>query len=245
MNQEVDTIDQAAETRARPKMSPDIAKAILTVMAKIKPLTKDSKNTFQKYSYVSVDQFYDLVGRLMAEADLFVMAFEKTMIVAKQSSTDDRGVTKESVWLSAVYDMYLYHASGAEFGPIERSIKVPASGAQSYASALSFVEKYFLRGLFKIPTGDPDADAEDKRTLPDTAVINDLQYEELLTEITSQGGKTLAGMLAFFNIESLSDLPASRYGEAVARLKERRARAETAKKITIESGRQPEAQDAK
>jgi ERF superfamily len=149
----------------RPGMPPEIAKAIVTVMAQIETLTKDAENKFAKYNYVSVDQFYDLIGRKMAAAGLFVLTFEKSIDISKRASTNDRGDVKESVWLSAVYDVFLYHESGASFGPVERSISVPASGAQAYASAQSFVAKYFLRGLFMVPTGDGDADGDEKRDL--------------------------------------------------------------------------------
>ena len=153
---------------ARPRMPPEIAAAVVAVMAKITPLSKDATNSFQRYDYVSVDQFYALVGRLMAEAGIFTVLYEKSMVVGERKTSDDRGNVKTSVWLSAVYDVWLYHKTGAAFGPVERSITVPASGAQSYASAISFVEKYYLRSLFKIPTGDGDTDQDDKRNLPAT-----------------------------------------------------------------------------
>ena len=162
----------------RPAMPPEIATAVVAVMSKITPLSKDSTNKFQKYDYVSVDQFYDLVGRLMSEAGIFTLLYEKSMAVGERTTTDDYGKVKTSIWLSAVYDVWLYHKSGASFGPVERSISVPAAGAQSYASAVSFVEKYYLRSLFKIPTGDGDADGEEKRNLPPTSRRQDAWPQE-------------------------------------------------------------------
>lgn len=151
----------------RPKMPPEIAKAIIAVMAKIKPLDKDAGGSGGiRYKYVSVDQFYELVGRSMAEAGIFLVAFEQGIDIRVRSSTDDRGGVRESTWLSIVFDLMIYHESGAEFGPIQRSTQVVASGPQAYASAQSFVEKYFLRALFKIPTGDSEPDAEPKHPLP-------------------------------------------------------------------------------
>lgn len=162
----VDEKCPSAELPKRPRMPPEIAKAIVAVMAKIEPLTKDAENTFQRYKYVSVDQFFEAVGKPMAEAGIFVVAFEDALDVSKRQTSNDRGDIKESVWLTATYDLFLYHVGGAEFGPVRRTITVPASGAQSYASAMSYVEKYFLRNLFKIPTGDGDADGDEKRDLP-------------------------------------------------------------------------------
>jgi len=156
-----------SEIPTRPAMPPEIAKAIVEVMGQIKTLGKEGENKFQKYNYTSVDQFYEAVGPLMAKAGIFTLPFEASMIVDKRETTDDYGKTKTSVWLSATYDIYVYHSSGAQFGPISRSIQVPASGAQAYASALSFIGKYFLRDLFKIPTGDDDdVDAQPKAALP-------------------------------------------------------------------------------
>ena len=164
-----ETSDAATVLRelARPAMPPEIAKAIVEVMAQVKPLGKEGENKFQKYNYTSVDQFYEAVGPLMAKAGIFTLPFEASMVVDKRETTDDYGKTKTSVWLSATYDIYIYHASGAQFGPIQRSIQVPASGAQAYAAAQSFVGKYFLRDIFKVSTGDDDdVDAQTKRPLP-------------------------------------------------------------------------------
>ena len=158
---------------SRPTMPPEIAAAVCVVMGQITTLSKDERNKFQNYDYVSVDQFYALVGPLMAEAGIFTMLYEKSMDVGERKTTSDRGDTKASVWLSACYDVWIYHKSGAAFGPVERSITVPASGAQSYASAISFVEKYYLRSLFKIPTGDGDEDGAPKRDLPANGRRND------------------------------------------------------------------------
>ena len=163
--------DTAAPTpplyRVRGDMPPAIAKAIVEVMGQIKTLGKEGENKFQHYNYTSVDQFYEAVGPLMAKAGIFTLPFEASMEVSKRETSDDQGRVKSSVWLTAIYDIYVYHSSGVQFGPIQRSIQVPASGAQAYASALSFIGKYFLRDLLKIPTGDDDdVDAQPKRELP-------------------------------------------------------------------------------
>jgi hypothetical protein len=52
------------------------------------------------------------------------------------------------------------------YGPIRRNQQVSATGPQSYGASEAYVEKYFLRNLFKIPTGELDADAEPQEGLP-------------------------------------------------------------------------------
>ena len=212
-------------------MPAEIAKAVIAVMASVKKLGKEGNNTFQRYKFTSVDQFYEALGPLMASHGLMDIALERSVSVEVREVADDRGTIKKSAWLMAVFDFWLFHESGAFYGPINRTQQVQATGAQSYAAAQSFAEKYFLRNLFKIPTGDVDeVDASQQVGLPDTAVINDSQYEALSTEITAQGGGLIEPFLKIFKIASLSDLPASRYDEAMARLKKRREDAAAVKK---------------
>ena len=132
-----------------PVMPPEIIKAIIGVMSEVKKLAKEGNNAFQRYKFTSVDQFYEAIGPLMVRHGLCNMAFERSTTVEIREAVDERGAVKKSAWLLAEYDFWLYHESGAAFGPIARSIQVSATGAQSYASAQSYVEKYFLRNLFK------------------------------------------------------------------------------------------------
>ncbi len=148
------------------KMPPEIAKAIVKVMGEVKKLGKDADNKHGGYKYVSVDQFFDQIGALMHGAGIFVLVDEPESETASRETTDGYGKVKVSNWLTSHYDIWIFHDSGAHFGPIKRTIQVPATGPQSYGSAISYVEKYFLRSLFKIPTGEQDADAVAQEGLP-------------------------------------------------------------------------------
>lgn len=152
------------------RMPADLAKAIVKVMGEVKKLGKDTRNDHGRYNYVSVDQFFDQIGKLMSEAGMFVVVNETDCETAIRTTVDSYGKEKSSAWLTSHYDIFLYHESGAEYGPIKRTIQVSASGPQSYGSAISFVEKYFLRSLFKIPTGEQDADADAHEGLPANAL---------------------------------------------------------------------------
>ena len=158
-------IDRAAPAE-KITMPPESAKAVITVMKQIKQLGVDEKNQHGGYNYVSVDKFFDHVGRLMAEADIFDLVNEVSSNTEKKETVDSYGKVKVSNWLMCEYAIFLYHASGAQYGPITRTVQVAATGPQSYGSAMSFVEKYFLRGLFKIPTGEKDADDSAPDGLP-------------------------------------------------------------------------------
>lgn len=147
-------------------MPPEVAKAIIAVKKQVKQLGKDDENKFAKFKYVSVDKFYAIVGQMMAAAGLFVVTDEISCDVSKRETQTDQGQVKSSVWLTAQYEMTLFHESGTQYGPIHRTITVPATGPQAFGSAMSYAEKYFLRSLFKVPTGEEDADAEAQDGVP-------------------------------------------------------------------------------
>ena len=148
-------------------MPKEIASAIVSVMGKVERLGKDTRNEHGRYNYVSVDSFFEQIGHLMSDAGIFVVLNEVASSVENRESIDSYGKAKISAWLNCEYEAIIYHASGVSYGPIKRTIQVVASGPQAYGSAMSFVEKYFLRGLFKIPTGEPDADADVQHGLPE------------------------------------------------------------------------------
>lgn len=148
------------------EMSPKIAAAIVKVAKNIQPIAKASENSHGKYMFTSVDDFYAAVGPLMADAGLFTLANQTESEVTQSTGTDGYGKTKTALHLRVAYDIFLVHESGEAYGPINRDVTVIASGPQAYAAAESFVTKYFVRNLFKIPTGDYDIDSDPKTELP-------------------------------------------------------------------------------
>lgn len=150
---EIQVIVPEDDNNRLPAMPGDVAKAIVAVKASVIQLGYDEKNVHANYPYVSVDKFYHQIGRKMAEAGLLTVMDEvHTEIRVRESS----GKSGTSAWLHAQYAIYLVHASGATWGPLRRKIVVVASGPQAYGSAQSYLEKQFLRALFKIPTGERD-----------------------------------------------------------------------------------------
>ena len=152
-------------------MPKEIASAIVSVMGKVERIYKDTRNEHGKYNYVSVDSFFEKVGKLMSEDGILLVLHEISSAVENRESIDNYGKPKLSAWLICEYDAWIYHSSGSAYGPIRRTIQVVASGPQAYGSAMSFVEKYFLRGLFKIPTGEQDADVDAQHGLPERSNV--------------------------------------------------------------------------
>lgn len=216
------------ETTSIHQMPVEIIKAIVGVMGKVKKLGKEGNNTFQRYKFTSVDQFYEAVGPLLSEHGLCSLAFERSLTVETRETSNDQGVVKKGTWLVAEYDFVLYHESGACSGPIARTIQVQATGAQSYASAQSYAEKYFWRNLLKIPTGDKDeVDASQQEGLPEGNVVNlkpdkkisDTQVKMIHTALNTLTDKTVeAAMLKAVGVEKLPDIPASKVEKIMSNL---------------------------
>lgn len=147
-------------------MPPEIAKAVVKVMGEVKKLGKDTRNAHGGYNYVSVDQFFDQVGKLMSDAGIWLDVNEVESSIEVRETTDQYGKTKKSAWLAVVFDIYVVHESGAVHGPRRRHQQVQATGPQSYGSCSAYAEKYYMRNLFKIPTGEQDADQDAQEGLP-------------------------------------------------------------------------------
>jgi hypothetical protein len=131
-------------------MPPEIAAAIIKIEGQIERLGNDEKNAHAQYSYVSIDKFYEVVGPLMAEAGL--------ALLINETSSDIRAGDSGKGWLFVQYELVFMHVSGVTAPPLRRSCALPISGPQAYGAAQSYIEKQFLRQMFKIPTGDRDAD---------------------------------------------------------------------------------------
>lgn len=139
---------------ALPPMPPEIASGVNKVCTKAKIVVKDHRNTHGGgYAYASVDSFYEDMGPMLAEEGLFIVMNEAAAV-------------SDGKWLMLTFHIYIFHTSGKAFGPIVRTQGVLANGPQAYAAAQSYAEKYFLRQLFKIPTGEAEADADSQKKEP-------------------------------------------------------------------------------
>jgi hypothetical protein len=156
--------DQPQTTEPIPPMPPTIAAAVVQVMAGVKRLLRTEENKFQKYNYTSIDNFLEATGPLCAAAGLIILAEEEEIEITQAPKADREGTSN---FLRVRWAFTLAHASGVLYGPLHRTVIVPASGAQAFGSAQSYALKQFARGLFQIPTGDDDdPDSQEKRNLP-------------------------------------------------------------------------------
>lgn len=217
-------------------MPPAIAKAIIQIKKTVTTLGADQRNDHGKYPYVTVDKFYDIIGRKMASEGL--------ALVIDETAAEVRDGKSGNPWLFTQYSMAFVHESGAMSPPMRRSCALPISGPQAFGAAQSYIEKQFLRQVFKIPTGEQDADAvapEDTRGHGSPTnngdgydrPISTEQRQELMRLVDEVGGADTAKAQATFlkwvskavgstQVDSFASIPASLYPRAVAALETKR-----------------------
>jgi hypothetical protein len=132
------------------RMPASIAASIIAVKKQVRQIGTDERNEHGKYRYVSVDRFYERIGPMMAEAGIALLIDETDSEVKEGKSGNP--------WLFAHYALAFMHEDGSVSAPMRRSLAMPINGPQTYGAAQSYIEKQFLRQVFKIPTGEKDAD---------------------------------------------------------------------------------------
>ena len=141
-----------------------VAAAMNQVMGEVKKLIRSERNRDAGYEFASIDEFLAAVNPLCAEAGLIILQDELDARLV-----NDSGASMHRSWLWTTFTFTLAHKSGSIYGPLTRSVMVPARGAQAFGSAQSYALKQFMRSLFQIPTGDKeDADFAMPASLPQT-----------------------------------------------------------------------------
>mgnify|MGYP003133830672 FL=1 len=131
-----------------PKMPKSITTAISNVMVDIKTLEYDDKNSFQNYSYASIDGFLKLVRPICAKHGLVIITEEDDVKVEKYG---------ERPFITIKYKFILSHKDGETWGfRPSRTMMVEVKGGQSFGSAMAYTLKQFMRALFLIDTGEKD-----------------------------------------------------------------------------------------
>jgi hypothetical protein len=126
-----------------------IQKKLIEVAQALGKITKDSENPFEKWGYVSIDEYYDKVASaiLLSGLSWYVEEKEFEFIWAAEA------IVKAS-YLFTIYDG---DKEPMMIGPL--TVIHPYEGAQTTGKMVSYAEKIFMRQLLKVVTGEPDADA--------------------------------------------------------------------------------------
>lgn len=145
-------------------MPKEIAGAIVLVMRAVGKLAKDAKNAHGGYKYTSVDAFLEATNPACAEAGLIIKPVQLSCESDVLEVWDKDGKSRMKRIMRFRYRFRLIHESGAMWTDPddERTVVIDYNGPQTFQAAESFAEKAYMRTLFQIPTGDPDADAQEQ-----------------------------------------------------------------------------------
>lgn len=134
-------------------MKPETIKAIVSTRDQVGSLGKAAMNPHGKYKYVSIDTYYEKVGSVAAKHGLSWVAREVDFKLVFEGG---KGMVQ------ATYSIMLMHISGDVVPDFTRiTIVHPLQGAQTVGSAMSYLDKVFMRQLFAIATGEKDSDADE------------------------------------------------------------------------------------
>lgn len=135
-------------------MKAETIKAIIETRSRVGQLGKSEMNPHGRYKYVSIDTYYEKVALAAAKNGLSWVANEIDFKYMPDSG-------KTGV-IQVTYQMGLMHSSGEYIPDFSRlTIIHPVQGAQTVGSAVSYLDKVFMRQLFSVATGEKDSDADE------------------------------------------------------------------------------------
>jgi hypothetical protein len=133
-----------------------ISKAITAVMADIyEPIEKRGENTYDNYKYVSIDDIYARLVRSMGVHGLVIIPLE--IDVEHTPSKNRQG---NAVIRAKFTHQFFLSCDGESWTDDTccRTLAMQIDRTTNYAAAGSYLEKAFLRSLFKIPTGEVEVE---------------------------------------------------------------------------------------
>lgn len=140
-------------TRKSVMRKKEIVQAILQTQSAISALPKTERNNYGNYNYATIDQYYEDVASCARKNGLTWVVSEEEIVVGRESTLHR-------------YVVELQYKDGTTYPEYARlSVLHPLMGAQATGSAMSYAEKVFMRMVFKVPTGEFDADATDGKNV--------------------------------------------------------------------------------
>lgn len=155
-------------------MKPETIKAIIATKEQVGSLGKSAMNPHGRYKYVSIDAYYEKVATAAAKNGLSWIASEASFQVMPE--VGKTGIVK------ITYEVALMHTSG-DYIPDFTTLTIlhPIQGAQTVGSAMSYLDKVFMRQLFSVATGEKDSDADE--TNPSDIIGSDILPKKELAPV--------------------------------------------------------------
>ncbi len=196
----------------------NLSAALVKALGEIGGAAKDKENPFFKSKYADLGSVIDAVKPALAKNDLGF---------TQHCQPSEDGVIVETI---------LHHASGETLSM--GSLYVPANkrDAQGFGSAQTYARRYSLQTAFGVPAEDDDDNAavqsgQRADAAPDGKVSDD-QFRQLQAAV-DRTGADLARFCSYFQVQSLKEVPAARFDDALAAL-EAKAKKTSALKQQLE-----------
>lgn len=138
----------------------EIIEAIKKVRGEVGSIKHDASNPHGEYTYVSIDRYYEKVGKAVTAAGLIWRTREVAFDIIDNVAKDK---TRAHVKAKFAYD--LYHGATEFLDYMTVTIISPVDGAQTTGQVYSYADKVFMRVTFCVVTGEKDADANAQESL--------------------------------------------------------------------------------
>ena len=193
----------------------DLAKALSKAQAVVEGAAKDSANPHFKSSYADLASVWSACREALTKNGLSVAQFPGEMVENRMTMTT-----------------MLMHSSGQW---VRDTLSIPLSkvDAQGYGSATTYARRYALAAVVGVCPEDDDGNAASQGAparqngTQGQKPVGNIDEDQLAT-LTALADEVKANMGAFcdyLKVANLSELPVSRYSEAVRALEAKRAKA--------------------
>ena len=173
-----------------------IMPAFIKAQANFAPALKSATNPHFKSKYVALDGVIDAVAAPLREQGIAIM--QMTDIEDARTILVTRLIHSSGEWLGSRYPVH----------PVK-------ADPQGEGSALTYARRYALMALVGIAPEDDDGNAAVKAADKAASAPITEEQEATLRDALAANDKQVEGCLAYFQIERLSDLPASKYAMAL------------------------------
>lgn len=209
--------------------SPAVYRAIAAVMKDMatEGIAKTNKNTQQGYKFRGIDDVYNALAPILARHQLCMLPRILSREVVERQTKSGGALFYTTV--DAEFD--LVSAADGSTHTIRTVGEAMDSADKSSNKAMSAAYKYAAMQAFCIPTeGDNDADAHTHEVAAVAARTNggkvsDEQFRQLQAAV-DRTGADLARFCAYFQVQSLKDVPAAKFDQALAALEAKAKRRE-------------------
>lgn len=219
-----------------PASVPHVYKAIAQVMATIakEGISKSRKNDQQGYAFRGIDDVYNALAPILAEAGLCLLPYVKDRSVTERQTRSGSAL----FYVTVSVDFHLVSSVDGSTHVISVVGEAMDSGDKATNKAMSAAYKYACMQAFCIPTeGDNDAD----KTTHQDIVVHKTPVGEVkgapkgtkvgepeiqtITNLAEKAGVKLEAICSAYGIESIAELPLNKTAEVISRLQKKAAEA--------------------